>query len=501
MERPALKQLMGRIKSGEVDTIVVYKIDRLTRSLTDFARLAELLDQHKVSFVSITQQFNTTTSMGRLMLNVLLSFAQFEREITGERIRDKIAASKRKGMWMGGVPPIGYDIKDRGLVINEPDAETVRKIFSLYLEAGSVPALMDRLQQGGIRTATRYSAKGNHYGDRPFTRGHLYKLLANPIYIGRVPHGKTSHRGLQEAIIDRPTWDAVQALLEQNTQGSHDRRRRAKASVWLLDGLLRSDRGNRFVASHTTKGSRRYRYYVEQIDTATEMSPPQKQIRLSAREIENTVITGLKSMLIDHRGLMARFDDLPSTQRSQLILASKTLVEMLLGRIGPTMIDQVRSMLRAVEYRHDRLALVVSGRRLLGALLGQEGTTNDERSNASEAETNFSLTVPLTYRRRGQQMKLAVAGQEQPVAPNHSLVTAIVRAWDWADRLISGEVSTMAEICSEEGFSDTYVGQLLPLAFLAPQLVESILEGRHDMGLRADHLIRQLEIFGSWGEH
>jgi len=209
MERPALKQLMDKIRAREIDTIVVYKIDRLTRSLTDFARLAELLDQHKVSFVSVTQQFNTTTSMGRLMLNVLLSFAQFEREITGERIRDKIAASKRKGMWMGGVPPMGYDVKDRQLVLNEADAETIRTIFRLYLETKTVPALMERLDQDHIRTAKRYSAKGNHYGERPFTRGHLYKLLTNPIYIGRVPHGKMSHRGLHRAIIEKPLWDAV----------------------------------------------------------------------------------------------------------------------------------------------------------------------------------------------------------------------------------------------------------------------------------------------------
>ncbi len=245
MERPALHQLIELVKAGRIDIIVVYKIDRLTRSLTDFAKLAEVLDKHGVSFVWVTQQFNTTTSMGRLMLNVLLSFAQFEREITGERIRDKIAASKKKGMWMGGVPPMGYDIVGRQLAVNDRDAATIKRIFALYLEEGNVPALLERLERENIRTAARYSAKGNHYGNRPFTRGHLYKLLANPIYIGRVPHHDISHRGQHAAIIDKATWDAVQTVLADNTQGPRSRRRRAAPQTHLLEGLLhRPDTGN-----------------------------------------------------------------------------------------------------------------------------------------------------------------------------------------------------------------------------------------------------------------
>ena len=209
MDRPGLQRLMTLVADGKIDIIVVYKIDRLTRSLTDFARLAEVLDKQGVSFVSVTQQFNTTTSMGRLMLNVLLSFAQFEREITGERIRDKIAASKKKGMWMGGPVPMGYDVKDRQLVINGPDASIVSSIFSLYLDEGNVPALLDRLSRDKIVTAPRTSAKGKLSGGKPFTRGHLYKLLSNPIYIGRVPHRTTSHPGQHQPIIDKAVWDRV----------------------------------------------------------------------------------------------------------------------------------------------------------------------------------------------------------------------------------------------------------------------------------------------------
>jgi DNA invertase Pin-like site-specific DNA recombinase len=227
MQRPGLDQLMAEVRAGKVDVIVIYKIDRLTRSLTDFARLAEVLDKHGVSFVSVTQQFNTTTSMGRLMLNVLLSFAQFEREITGERIRDKIAASKKKGMWMGGPTPMGYDVSGRTLVINETDATIIRRIFEGYLAAGDVPTLLQQLTAGNVTTSRRTSVKGNHSGGRPFTRGHLYKLLSNPIYIGRIPHKATSHPGQHPAIIERSLWDRVQAQLAANTQGTRKRRRRA----------------------------------------------------------------------------------------------------------------------------------------------------------------------------------------------------------------------------------------------------------------------------------
>ena len=243
-DRPALRRLMDLVSAGEIDVIVIYKIDRLTRSLTDFARMAETFDKHNVSFVSVTQQFNTTTSMGRLMLNVLLSFAQFEREITGERIRDKITASKKKGMWMGGNPPMGYDVRDRQLVVNEVDAQTVRRVFATYLEVGNVPALIARLQTEGIHTAKRFSAKGNHHGERPFTRGHLYKLLSNPIYVGRVPHKDTSHPGQHPGIIDQVLWDAVQSQLEANIQGPRTRRRKAEGVGSLLAGVMISGAGH-----------------------------------------------------------------------------------------------------------------------------------------------------------------------------------------------------------------------------------------------------------------
>src|SRR5882762_4453228 len=209
MERPALQRLLADIRDRVIDVIVVYKVDRLTRSLADFAKMVELFDAHAVSFVAVTQQFNTTSSMGRLTLNVLLSFAQFEREVTGERIRDKLAASKQKGMWMGGLVPLGYDVIERLLVVNQTEAETVREIFRRYLELGSVRPLMEDLNRRGIRSKVRVAENGNQSGGNLFFRGALYELLSNPIYIGEIRHKGVCHPGLHESIVDRKLWDAT----------------------------------------------------------------------------------------------------------------------------------------------------------------------------------------------------------------------------------------------------------------------------------------------------
>jgi DNA invertase Pin-like site-specific DNA recombinase len=216
MERPALQHLLADINKGLIDVVVVYKVDRLTRSLADFAKMVEVFDARGVSFVAVTQQFNTTTSRGRLTLNVLLSFAQFEREVTGERIRDKIAASKQKGTWMGGLVPIGYDVIDRRLVVNQTEAETVREIFRRYLELGSVRLLKEDLNSRGIRSKVRVAKNGNRSGGNLFFRGALYELLSNPIYIGEIRHKGVRHRGLHEPIVDRELWDSTQLLLRSH---------------------------------------------------------------------------------------------------------------------------------------------------------------------------------------------------------------------------------------------------------------------------------------------
>jgi DNA invertase Pin-like site-specific DNA recombinase len=256
LERPALQALLADIQSRKVDVVVVYKVDRLTRSLTDFAKLVELFEAHGVSFVSVTQQFNTTSSMGRLTLNVLLSFAQFEREVAGERIRDKFAASRRKGMWMGGTIPLGYDVKDRKLVINAAEAETVRLIFARYLALGCVSKLRADLEQSGSRSKRRVLTSGRVLGGGSFGRGALYHLLRNRAYRGEAVHKGAAHPGEHQAIVDQELWDAVQARLASNIRMG--RRQRLESGA-LLIGLIFDENGNRLSPSYTVRRGHRYR--------------------------------------------------------------------------------------------------------------------------------------------------------------------------------------------------------------------------------------------------
>ncbi len=283
LDRPALKRLLADIEDGLIDIIVCYKIDRLSRSLMDFSRLVEVFERNEVTFVSVTQSFNTTTSMGKLTLNVLLSFAQFEREVTAERIRDKIAASRRKGLWTGGVPPLGYDVKDRKLVINEREAEHVRWIFARFVEIGSGTTLVRELKERGITTKKR----------QPITKGFLYRLLSNRVYIGEAVHKGSSYPGEHEAIIDRRTWDKVHAIL---TESPRKRAASTRAETpALLKGLLFGPDGAAFSPTHTRKGGRLYRYYVSQ--TVLRHGAGACPIaRVPANEIEATVIGQLRAV-------------------------------------------------------------------------------------------------------------------------------------------------------------------------------------------------------------
>jgi site-specific DNA recombinase len=284
LERPALKRLLADIEAGHVDVVVVYKIDRLSRSLMDFSRLVEVFDRRSVTFVSVTQSFNTTTSMGRLTLNVLLSFAQFEREVIGERIRDKFAASRRKGMWMGGWAPLGYEVRDRKLVVNEEDAKLVRSIFQRFLKIGSATILARQLIQEGVR---------NKYG-KLIDKGMLYKLLNNPVYIGQAVHKGASYPGEHVAIVDRKVWDKVQAQFRINP-----RKRAATArsqTPAILKGLIFGPGNIAMSPSHTRKNGRLYRYYISQ--TALKRGAEDCPIgNVPAAEIENIVIDQIRILL------------------------------------------------------------------------------------------------------------------------------------------------------------------------------------------------------------
>src|SRR5438046_876860 len=334
MERPALQRLLADMRAGRIDIVVVYKVDRLTRSLADFARLVELFDAQGVSFVSVTQQFNTTSSMGRLTLNVLLSFAQFEREVTGERIRDKIAASKKKGMWMGGNVPLGYDANERTLVINPAEAETVRRIFALYRELGCVRRVKEEADRLGLRTKCSTTANGAERGGKPFSRGHLYTLLSNPIYTGQIAHKGELYLGQHPALIDDESWSAVRDQLAANTS---DHRRKAKAvEPSLLAGLLVDARGERFTPSHAVKKGRRYRYYISTA-LITDVGTDRAQgWRLAAREIEEAVIRILVGALTNPASLVDRFGeaDVPSDQLRKLLGRAARMAAALSGSPG-----------------------------------------------------------------------------------------------------------------------------------------------------------------------
>ena len=316
MDRPALKQLLEDITAGRVDTVVVYKIDRLTRSLADFAKIVEILDAKGASFVSVTQQFNTTTSMGRLTLNVLLSFAQFEREVIGERIRDKIAASKKKGMWMGGVPPLGYQAQDRKLVIVESEAEIVRLIFRRYAELGSVRLLKGELEASNIQSKLRTSGSGRISGGKPFARGALYLMLQNRIYRGEIVHNQQSHLGEHKPIIDQPLWDAVQTQLAGNAAQREGGKTRQPS---LLAGMLFDRDGNRMTPSHAIKKGTRYRYYVSGSLITKDRTENSGGLRIPAAEIEHLVSSRVHRWLLDpgsiYKSTSARLSDASTQQR------------------------------------------------------------------------------------------------------------------------------------------------------------------------------------------
>ena len=294
IDRPALQRLLDAVRLNKLDIIVVYKVDRLTRSLADFAKLVELFDAQGVSFVSVTQSFNTTTSMGRLTLNVLLSFAQFEREVTGERIRDKIAASKKKGIWVGGVVPLGYRVEDRKLVVDDAEAATVRSIFERYLALGSMLALLAELRERGVRTRQRTLSSGRVIGGVFFTKGPLAHLVKNRMYLGELNHRGQSYPGDHAPIVDRETFEAVQARLAQNLVAHRQTRTPSHA---LLIGKIFDDRGNLMTPSYAVKSGVRYRYYVSRAITEGRKNEAGSIARVAAVEIERVACDAVEGAI------------------------------------------------------------------------------------------------------------------------------------------------------------------------------------------------------------
>ena len=493
MERPALQGLLADIQAGRIDIVVVYKVDRLTRSLADFARLVELFDAQGVSFVSVTQQFNTTSSMGRLTLNVLLSFAQFEREVTGERIRDKIAASKKKGMWMGGNVPLGYDANERTLVINPAEAETVRRIFALYRELGCVRRVKEEADHLGLRTKCSATANGTERGGKPFSRGHLYTLLSNPIYTGQIAHKGKLHPGQQPALIDDESWSTVRDQLAANT---NNHRRRAKAAEpSLLAGLLVDARGERLTPSHAVKKGRRYRYYVSAA-LITDAGTDREGCRLAAREIEEAVIRILADALTSPARLVERFGaaGMPSDQVRKLLSRAARMAAALGGSPGERA-KLVRELVEKIIV--DEKTIIIKLRR--GLLLGE-----DVASSASKAASDraVELTAAVAFKHRGAETKLVLPGlalQKHSSRCDPALIKAIARGRAWFEELVSGRARSLQELAKRDGISRRYIRRLIGLAFLSPELIEAILQGRQPVALTATRLT-ELDLPLDWTE-
>jgi site-specific DNA recombinase len=470
-ERPALKRLLADIQSHLIDVVVVYKVDRLTRSLADFAKIVEIFDAAGVSFVSVTQQFNTTTSMGRLTLNVLLSFAQFEREVTGERIRDKIAASKQKGMWMGGWVPIGYDRKDRTLTVNETEAVTVRTISDLFLKLKNVQRVQAELTRLNFTTKPYETPRGRAIGGLSFARGHIYKILSNPLYIGEIEHRGVRYPGQHPPLIDRKKWDAVQAQLAAN---HHENRARTNAkSKSLLAGLIDDDAGHRLVSSHATKNGKRYRYYVTSEGNGRAIAAANvPRLRFPAAMIDELVRAKLQSFLADKAQISALLGETrcrPAEIGSGLGIASKLAGSLTSGApIAPNVVD----LLARVTVNTKRLTISVKRDRLLAMLT--DTFPEPSRDNGQDNTISLEATVPAAP--GGGSGKLVFEDQNGKT-PDTVVVKAIARASIWFEHLTAGKSNSMAKIAVRENITDNYVSNLIHLAWLSPDLVDRVLEG------------------------
>ena len=502
MDRPALQQLLSDIGEGKVNVVVVYKIDRLTRSLFDFAKIVEAFDAKGVSFVSITQQFNTSTSMGRLTLNVLLSFAQFERELAGERIRDKIAASKKKGMWMGGLPPLGYDVENRKLVVNEDEARTVLHIFRRYVELKSVRALKTELEEAGNRSKRRVLADGTPYGGQKLSRGALYLMLQNRIYRGEITHKGAAYPGEHPAIVDEALWDQVQAVLAEN-RVSRETGSYAKQPS-LLAGLAFDETGERLTPSHAVKKGTRYRYYVSRsliIEAAKDHS---KGRRIPAGNLESLVINRLRAFLTDQGAILdaIRKEHPDGAKQSRLIARAHQIAEEL-ATMAP---DQTRAVLLALLSRVDlkpaHVEIKIRRQRLIELLHAQsiEPTPQAGKSD-DESEDVLTLTVKARLQRVGREMRMVVANAHDQTLADPGLLRIIARAHDIHARLMQSTDLTLHAIATQERVTPGYVSRLLRLPLLAPDIVTAIVNGKNPPQLTAKRLMRlALEIPINWTE-
>ncbi|MGB9419051.1 MAG: recombinase family protein [Acidobacteriaceae bacterium] len=493
MERPGLKQLLADIDARKIDVVVVYKVDRLTRSLADFAKIVQVFDSDNVSFVSVTQQFNTTSSMGRLTLNVLLSFAQFEREVTGERIRDKIAASKRKGMWMGGRVPLGYDLKDRKLIVHPAEAKQVQEIFRAYLEVGCVRKLKAHLDQGRVLSKVRISASGHRAGGGSHSRGALYKLLANRIYIGEISHKEMVYPGEHKAIIDRELWESVRAKLAENHRARRHRTNASEPS--LLSGLIFDQYGSLYTPSHAVKNGKRYRYYVSR-RIIHGRSPAAAPSRIPARELEQLVLIQLGNFFGSADRVTAVLgqagEDLVTTRA--LVDAAQQFAKALAGDSTSGLRELLAGIEARITIQQDSIEVHVSKAGARARLLNHERILGQDSVGPP-----IVLTFEMKLKRCGGEMRLIIPGCvaiDQRRRPVPSLIKAVSRASHWVRRMEAGECKHQQDLAKATKLDPRYVNSILRLAFLAPEIVETILDGRQPPDLTLGSLTGVLPV--SW---
>lgn len=461
MDRPALRQLLADVEAGKIDVIVVYKVDRLTRALTDFARIVDILDKAGASFVSVTQAFNTTTSMGRLTLNVLLSFAQFEREVTGERIRDKVTASKRKGMWMGGPVPIGYRLDNRKLLVDPDEAATVRLIFERYCALRSIAALVDELHARRVRTKQRAYKDGRIIGGIAFTKGPLAQLLKNPIYLGKVRHRDAIYDGEHDAIIDQALWNQAQTIARDNGR-DHKVGRKAR-NPSLLAGLITDPEGRPMTPSHTRKEGKQYRYYISRLAPGEDR---QRAWRVPAGEIERIVMGAVVASLRDHAETAGG--------AAENIVADVSRRTTLAEELTSQSIAEQRSVLLHMQLR------VQLGEESIILLLG--------------ANQRKQVTIPARLVRRGYDVRLALPpGGENLSEADPVLLKLIAHA-----RAAQCMVETGVPYPCVAHYGKRHFWQLLRIAWLAPDILTAIIEGRQPPQLTGRKLLRATNIPLDW---
>ncbi len=483
LARPALQRLLADVAAGQIDIIVVYKVDRLTRSLLDFAKLVEAFDQANTSFVSITQSFNTTSSMGRLTLNMLLSFAQFEREVTAERIRDKIAASKARGMWMGGVPPLGYEPCGRSLAVVEEHADLVRHIFRRYLALGCVRLLQLELQREGVRVPARTTRSGRNIGGGWFSRGLLHVMLRRVTYDGQIAHRDKLYVGNHPAIIERETFAQVQAMLTAHQQG--ERRRTRVRSPSLLAGRIVDDAGEPLTPTHAVKGTARYRYYVSR---SLHLKETSTGLRVPAREIEKLVATQLAEAFDDPLALIAA---------AQLLVANDRLAALhqrcgdLAARLRRIDREIVAALLRQVRIA-DAQVEIDADTAAIAALLGV--------TLAENSSPHLTLTADVRLTRSGLAVRLVQAnGSTVSAVADPSLLRQLLTGRRWWNELRHGEID-ITRLAAREGLTASYVTRIVRLAFLSPAVLEAIVAGRQRSGVDVGRLTRGEPLPACWRE-